>query len=364
MGTDGWRTGTDLIDYIRSHYDRFDIFQLIRLLRIYLNTQQNEVHDSVPLDDYFEFKADTGFEFLASEITGLKWPDDLNRKIEILVPSFVLSGRDGPLPESHREMLFRRIQDHDMVLNNFMDIFNNRLNIMRCWLKEISSIGLTSGILSQSRLSRQIRYIAGFNDEIYNYKKFPLNDKMLMAFSGMITGNRRNPVVIANIISTQLSVPVKIKQFTGKWAEIEPEDLTYLGQKGQNNAVGKNAILGKRIWNAHNAISITVGPVQADVLGEIIPGGQRYIFLCLMTGFLVNECCDCEFKISVISSGIPLSKLSSGRNGDYMIKKNGLLLSRNSWIKTKDWNKEDIKTTGFFIKTGDGKAFDTNGKQK
>jgi type VI secretion system protein ImpH len=354
MVTGGWRTGIDLIEHLRSCFYRFDIFQLYRLLRIYT------FESNYTANDLIKFKADTRFEFQAIEITDLKIPDTRNQALIIKVPSFVLSGSDGPLPESHRELLFRKIQEGDTVLNDFLNIFNHRLNIARCWLKEINSTNLIFGNVSDSRLAQQIRHVTGFHVPVCKLKA-PLNNTMLMAFSGMLVGNRRSSTVIVNVLKAQLGLPVRIKQFSGKWVDIQPDERMFIGKNGKNNAVGKTAILGKRVWNTHNAITITIGPVEPEILYTIVPEGEKFSILFTLMRFLVNDNCDCEFCVYVVSQNIPLSKLSSTKEEKAAKQKNvRLMLSRNAWIKSRQWDHNEAKEVRFVMKTGTGVNYAIN----
>ena len=62
-------------------------------------------------------------------------------------------------------------------------------------------------------------------------------------------------------------VPIQVLQFQGQWLNLEPEDRSCLGGRGQtgtsNNRLGGNAVLGEEVWDVESRFRIKIGPLQS-----------------------------------------------------------------------------------------------------
>lgn len=61
----------------------------------------------------------------------------------------------------------------------------------------------------------------------------------------------------------------------GCWLELEPETQFHLGM--DSNELGRNAILGERIWNRQQRILIEVGPLSSTEFQRFLPPSDEHV---------------------------------------------------------------------------------------
>ena len=71
-------------------------------------------------------------------------------------------------------------------------------------------------------------------------------------------------------------MPVHIECFIGTWLPLSANDRSALGMDRRNGTLGRNILLGGRVWTRTNKFRIVFGPLSlADYL-RLLPGGLSF----------------------------------------------------------------------------------------
>ena len=88
----------------------------------------------------------------------------------------------------------------------------------------------------------------------------------MLDFAGLFSHFPRTAVGLQAILNEHFGVPIQVLQFQGQWLNLEPEDRSCLGGRGQtgtsNNRLGGNAVLGEEVWDVESRFRIKIGPLQ------------------------------------------------------------------------------------------------------
>ncbi len=330
MATAGWRTGTPLIDEIGSDCQRFDFYQLVRLL-LMGSPREAGLDPLGRLDRTVRFRADTRQDFPPAEVTGYVAPREGERPAELSLSSFCLDNRSGPLPEPYRELLLERTASRDHAMADFLSIFNHRLNALRFLARGKRSVTMQDRPPEQTPQTRALLNLIGLGTP-HLLEQLPLTVAQLMAFAGLLANPRRSLAVVRTVVASYLGAEVTIRQFTGHWNRLKEANCTRIGVGGRNQCLGKDTILGNRIWDQHRLITLEIGPVSYEKMADLQVGTTGYRRLRQLLAYLLNRQCDCRVVIKVATEQIPASVL--GRRPD-----NGstpaapLYLGRTSWLR-------------------------------
>ena len=82
----------------------------------------------------------------------------------------------------------------------------------------------------------------------------------------------RSATGLQTILSSFFKLPIKIKQFSGDFIEIDKNEQTTIGiRNGNYNTLGKDTILGNKIWDQTRGIDIIIGPLQFHDYIKFLP---------------------------------------------------------------------------------------------
>ena len=83
------------------------------------------------------------------------------------------------------------------------------------------------------------------------------------------------------------------------WRELDPEDVTHVGQGGQWNSLGEGAVLGKRVWDHQNKFILMMEATNVAMLEDFIPSGKSYELLMRMVTYFVGPTMSVDVVIVV-----------------------------------------------------------------
>lgn len=293
MGTISRQSNNSLDDAIYKHHSKFNYYQLVRLLQ-----QQSKA---------IRYRADLSSAFPRHEISEIDKGKYQGEDVTTLKsPNFCIAGVIGPLSEPYLEWMRERSRDGDRTMSDFLDLFNNRLHVLRNDLKSHRFAGLNSGTPENSVQGRFLEALIGLwgNKAIYPVVgSKTLHKRKLLAISGLLVNVRRSAPLIERILTCLLDVPVSITQMVGAWCDKAEQDISYLGQK--NYSLGKTASLGKQVWEQQARIRINIGPVRFSMYNELLPGGGAYEELASILRYITNRIADYEIVLQAEKGDIP-----------------------------------------------------------
>lgn len=345
MATAGGHPSPPLNRLIREEFARFNVFQLVRLL-------SHRRGGAWPVGYRLRFRADLRANFPGHEVTRLRAVGDMPtfrqaaltqermpKRIEVCTPNYCLASELGPMPEPFLEWVREqeRIGGHAMAA--FLDVFNQRLHVLRHELRARSLRALDPALPDQTRYAEQLAALMGVALPAQR-QQIPLPMRAWLGLAGLLVNSRKSAVVVGQILSAYLGVASQLQMLVGSWRDIEPSDRIALGRK--QNALGHDSLLGRRTWDARAAVRLLVArmsfsdcvrllPLRALHADEELPNAA-HTGLVAMIRLLLDRRFDCEVCIDLDSSTVPAPRLRiPWRSGGL-----GLRLGQTAWLGRRE----------------------------
>ncbi len=327
------RHTTGLIDQLLTEPHRFEFFQAVRLLDLWLRDPDRPVNEVVP--STLRFRNSVSLSFPPSEIESLRvlaheaadspngsgagpaaahHPRD---RIEI-TPAFMgLLGANGTLPLAYTEQILQRdTQQKDSAARGFLDVFSHRAVSLfyAAWKKHRLHL--------QYETERRQRYLplllslVGVGTTTLQGRLKPdlggVADESLAFFSGTLQQRQRSATQVQQLLRRYLGVPTHVEQFQGSWYLLPKEACTSLGQA--NGVLGRNALAGERVWQRDLRVKLTLGPLDHAAFRRFLPGAPGTTALTEVLTLLNGVSLEYEVNLSLKAEAVQGSALQSGRS--------------------------------------------------
>ncbi len=310
------------------HYGDFNVFQLMRLLL-------SETADGAPVAQRLRFRADLSAAFPAREFTQLKLLAEPDRadgvathSVEISTANFCIASVVGPLPESFTEWVREQAAARYTAMSDFLDIFNQRANVLRFQMKQTLTMGLHQTPPEQTGMAHCMAALMGLSQPQLA-SQLPLPARNWLGLAGLLANRRKQPSTIVHILSLALNAPVRLTPWVGAWQEIDEQDRCLLGRR--NHRLGRNSVAGRRVWDQQSRFRIDIEVADYDALCRLLPpalrpagaadiaGLSHFHMLDGLVRLLVDRLADCEVVLHVAAGGlrgVPLAQPARGQDGD------------------------------------------------
>ena len=272
---------------------RFEYFQAVRLLELWLRRQRQSRLD--PVAQVLRFRNSTSHGFPASQLEAihLETHDDEGLRHVHVTPAFMgLLGCNGVLPAHYNERIAEHEQRHkDEGPRAFLDTFSNRSLALfyEAWRKyrlpfkyqlegRDSFLPLLLGLAGFGNAALRRRLAQGHNGAVL--------DESVGYFAAAIRHRPASSSQLARVLGEYFGQPVAAEQFVGQWYEVPPAQRTVLGQA--TAVLGAGAMAGVRVWQRDLRLRLVIGPLDRASFGAFLPGGLAakalHSLLTLFTG--------------------------------------------------------------------------------
>ncbi len=354
---------------MRTDYGRFNVFQLVRLLR--WKPRVANAHGKRPplavwrMDDRVRFRGDLSAAFPGREVTGLVWREpadrgvaghaarqhDLPARIDLATPNYCVAGELGPLPEPYTEWVRDQQRGGSPAFAAFLDLFNHRMNVLRHNLKGRQEIAVNHLYPSETRYAQYLGALMGVGlPELA--QQLPLPQRAWLGLAGLMANCRRTGSTVEHVLSLYLGVPVRLTQMVGAWRKLEDGDRQLLGRRG--NRLGQTSLLGSKVWDQQARVRLTIDPLPYARVAELLPGasiapthrvgehptpdaearqrgqGAGHAAFAALVAFLLDRRFDAEVVLQVADDAVPPRPIVSGGGPGA-----GLRLSHTAWLPTR-----------------------------
>lgn len=339
MATVGGQPGPALNRVLGEQYARFDVFQLVRLLR-------HRRDGAWPIGQRLRFRADLRAAFPGREVTRLagarampafrsevRYAQEMPARIEVRTPNYCLASELGPLPEPFLEWVREQERMGGRAMAAFLDVFNQRVHVLRHELKIRALRALDPAEPADTRHAGQLAALMGLALPAQQ-AQMPLPMRTWLGIAGLLANVRKSAIVVGQVLSAYLGVAARLEPLLGGWRDIEASDRLALGRR--SHALGHDSLLGRRTWDAHAAVRLVVDalpyaaacallPLRPAHAGEELPG-PAHRGLVAMLRLLLDRRFDCEVCLHVVPGTVPPARLVSG--GESL----GLRLGQTAWL--------------------------------
>ena len=286
--------GGDLAARLHQDAPAFSFFQAVRLLHRMNPTRAPVGRHERAEDEAVRFRSLVSLAFPPSEIAEIQPPAG-DRPHECVTVAFMgLAGPLGVLPTRYTALLADPLTRSDTAAaRDFLDIFNHRLISLfyRAWERYRPAVAFEA-----RQADAFTRYLSGLiGIDAWRAGFADQHEMPMLFYAGLLSQRPRSASALEGILRDHFDVPVEVRQFEGEWVYPNTETLTSIGQDGQHNQLGVDAVLWERIWDPQARFRIRLGPLSWDQFCQFLPASEAHAELLALTRFVVGE----EFSFDV-----------------------------------------------------------------
>lgn len=238
---------------------------------------------------------------------------------------------------------------------DFLDLLNHRFLSMfyRASVKYRVSIACEQTFRNrhgdgEDVFTRSLHSLAGFGTAGLRHRQ-AFDEGLLLEFSGLWAHFPRNAVSLRNLLEASFRVPVQIRQFVGQWLELDSSSCSLMptrsNPEGQNCQLGRNYIMGSRVWDVQGKFEVLLGPLGFSAFEEFAPGTRRLLALAQLIRTWCNIQFDFDIRLELLAAEVPACGLAGASR-----------LGQNSWLISRPpaENKRDavLRLDGFPVAAG------------
>jgi type VI secretion system protein ImpH len=346
MAPYGWRHSRSVADGLFEEGHRFSFVQAVRLLEeMAVSTHPDRTapaEGADPAHELVRFRHAVRLDFPASDVEEVQRPHD-GGPAEVTVNVLGLAGALGPLPPAVSELIVERSFRKDTAFRDFLDIFNHRLISMLYRARKKYRPALDMGGANRDpretrgphrgRVASVLHAFLGLGTP-HLRGRMKVGDRALLPYTGLILDRNRSTVGLVRLLADYFEMAVAVVPFRGRWHALEDDDLTRIGESGANRILGRNAVLGSRVWNEAASIEVQLGPLTFAQFRDFLPTGRSHDALVAVTRFYLREEIGFTFRLELAAARVP--KLRIG-------KKRAPYLGWTSWLKTRSFTENDTQ---------------------
>jgi type VI secretion system protein ImpH len=258
---------------------RFEYFQAVRLLELWLKRQRQSGAD--PVAQVLRFRNSTSHRFPASQLEAIRGEEGEQPgvyKYIHVTPAFMgLLGCSGVLPSHYTERVAEHeVRDKDEGPRAFLDTFSNRSLALfyEAWRKY--RLPFKYQLEGRDSFLPLLLGLAGFGNaalrkRLAHGKHGAVLDESIAYFAAAIRHRPASSTQVARVLSEYFGQPIVAEQFVGHWYAVPPEHQTILSQS--TAVLGAGAMAGVRVWQRDLRLRLVVGPLDYDSFNAFLPGG-------------------------------------------------------------------------------------------
>ncbi|MEO0314217.1 MAG: type secretion system baseplate subunit TssG [Pseudomonadota bacterium] len=292
----------------------FDLFQAISLLE-----REGVAEGRVEIGasggpEAVRLKSHISLGFEASDVRNISRGAETGEAFTLSTPVLSLSGHGGPLPAAFTELLLERNAAKDFATSDFLDIIQHRMLSLFYLNRKRRRLGLGWASPQASTVARSTGYLCGLEVDSVDRQ----THKPWLRHAGLIAGAPRSMTALCALLADRYAILFQGEQFVGGWQRLEEDELTQLGHPQQSPQLGRNAFLGRRIWDQAAAIRLRADDEPIARVMDLLPGGSDHEDFKTTVRAFIPSALRVEVLLTPKTDTLPagrLSTLSSPRLG-------------------------------------------------
>lgn len=287
MRTPPQQPAAGLIAQLLAEPQRFEFFQAVRLLLLWLGEQG--VPQRRALERHLRFRNSLALGFPAGQVEAIAPLADFGAADGAppqfqLTPTFMgLLGAHGALPGHFTERIAAwEASQGDAELAGapraFLDIFTTRMLALfyGAWRKYRVEHAVADG--ADGFLPLMLA-LAGFAPGAPHEA---VDDATLARYAGVLRRRPASAVVLERVLTHHFGVPVALQEAIGHWDLLSATERSALG--GANAVLGQAAVLGERCWRPDLRVRVRIGPLARAEFERFLPRAAGAVALRTMLG--------------------------------------------------------------------------------
>jgi type VI secretion system protein ImpH len=306
----GWQGGKSVTEWLRDEPFRFEFHQAIRILE---SVQRRLTAEPASESEVgVRFRSRVSFEFPASEVHAIVTGHEALPQMTVNFMS--LAGALGPLPYAYTEMVLEAAAHRDFAATDFLDIFNHRLIWLFYRAHKVHHPALTVNAPYQGQTAQFLFSLIGLGPKPLR-DRLGVPDSSLLHYSGLLARNVRTATGLECLLGDYFGVSVRLRQFAGRWCDLDRAQWTAIGSSGLNQTIGDGAVLGRRVWNQAGGVIIEIRPLNLESFNSFLPGEPANAVLGRLARFYLGPHYQIEVRLFLGSNDLPKAQLGKAKLG-------------------------------------------------
>jgi type VI secretion system protein ImpH len=342
----GWHSKRSVKDWLFAEPWEFEFFQAIKILELLDPDRAAPGEHADPDREVVRLHSRVTLEYSASELQQFLPPDQPGHPPHLVVNLMGLAGVNGPLPDPDTERVLDSAWRKDTAIRDFLDMFNHRLLSLLVLIRKAHHPSLTSVTPDRGRMAHYLFSLFGMApDEVRGRLRIP--DRSLLFYSGILARHPRSASGLERMFTDYFQVPTRVRQLVGVWRSLEPGQWSRIGIMGQNQSLGRDAILGTRVWDQQGRFELNIGPMNLSKFTDFLPCGSAYPALCELTRFYAGQNFEFDIKLTIRAEEVPRSRVGGNCR-----------LGWTSWLVTRTPERDDsqVRLRGRLPESGEAAA--------
>lgn len=250
--------------------------------------------------------------------------------LQITTADFCVASALGPLPEPFVAWLRELQADGRNAMGDFLDLFNQRLHLLRHGMRSQFEPGLNNAWPEHTELAKSVAALMGLF-EAGRPAQLGVPTRSWLGIGSLRSGVRRSAAALRQVLAAHLGCPVEVEQLVGAWQPIAQPDQQRLGQR----RLGQSALLGSRVWVQLSRVRVRIGPLPLQQALRLAPAAQGatgtsslHSVLAELAELMLDSRFEAEVNIAVLPETVPASQLSTRSGGT-------LLLGTCAWLQRR-----------------------------
>jgi type VI secretion system protein ImpH len=154
-------------------------------------------------------------------------------------------------------------------------------------------------------------------------------------YAGLLSRQPRTATGLEQVVSEYFGWPVSVEQYAGQWLYLDDEnkaELPRAGRPGLNTSLGRDVVIGRRVWDVQGKVRVVVGPVDYDGFAALLPGGHARRPLADLVRLFLGPELDAEVRVVLAPDAVPWTALEYDED-------RGPRLGRNTWVRAHNFGR-------------------------
>lgn len=253
-----------------------------------------------PIDEPLEILNEHGLEFLSAD-----YSTEASAKPCIKTGLFGLLGAIGPMPYHYSETVSRSERANEFAVREFFRIISHRATslLYRAWRKSRLTYEYLPGASDevQDRFTKAIAALSGSTGMADRMAWLDLSNRKPENAPDLFVRSVRNAAGLTQFLRRQFAMPFQVEELVGSWEPIPDSTLPTLGQGGIKPSLGRNTILGKRVWQVQSTFRLLILRPTPEQYEALKPASESLRRIQLATRMYCTA--ELAFRIRILVSG-------------------------------------------------------------
>lgn len=331
MATDGRTAETTLIKLLATQSQSVEFYQAVALLERLRPDAESVGAGSRPDREAVRFRSSLGFGFTGSDVAGVEQGDSPEAPPVMTVNFLGLAGAQGPLPATYTQLLMDRQRAEDYILRDFLDIFNHRLISLLYRARKMLRPGFGYHSPARDPTTRMLLSLAGLGTPGMR-QRLAVPDRALPRYAALLAQYPRSSAGFDQLLTSYFGIAVTVRQFLGRWMTLEARERSALGRTGHHQRLGRDCLLGKRLYDVASMQEVRLGPLRFQDFLDFLPTGAAYWALTDLTHLYLGETSHIVLCLILGAAEIPPLRLG---------RQHGARLGWTTWLKAPTSARRD-----------------------